>query len=137
VRSAPRSEPRTEPAAADAAPVDQPAKLDESKPEKPRVAKKKSARSVTTAEVFEGPDGREMVVRRPSRTESERLDSRLGRSDGRSADGANFERSDSRPRIDSRRADGADFERWDNFTNAPRPGRRVQIAPPWGFESPF
>jgi hypothetical protein len=61
-------------AAAEAAPVDlTPAKVDESKLEKPR-AKKKVARSAPAVQVYEMPDGRQVVVRRPTRNDSRYAD---------------------------------------------------------------
>jgi hypothetical protein len=58
-------------AAADVAGIDvTPAKVDENKLEKPRVAKKKAARSAPSMQIYEMPDGRQVWMRRPSRTDS-------------------------------------------------------------------
>ena len=60
-----------------------PAKFDENKlDQKPRAAKKKLARSAPAVQVYQLPDGRQVVVRR------------LTRNDTRHADGADFDPRD-------------------------------------------
>jgi hypothetical protein len=75
--------------------------------EKSRVAKKKQTRRTSVVQVYELPDGRQVVVR-----------SRTG-NDTRQADGADFDPSGN------------------NFTTAPRFGRGIHMARPGLFGTPF
>jgi hypothetical protein len=85
------------------------AKLEENKKldEKSRVAKKKQTHRNSVVQIYELPDGREVVVR--SRT----------RNDTRSADGAHFD------------------PWGNNVTTAPRFGRGIHVARPGLFGAPF
>lgn len=75
--------------------------------EKSRVAKKKQTRRTSVVQVYELPDGRQVVVR-----------SRAG-NDTRQADGADFDPSGN------------------NFTTVPRFGRGIHVARPGLFGAPF
>jgi hypothetical protein len=75
--------------------------------EKSRVAKKKQTRRTSVVQVYELPDGRQVVVR-----------SRTG-NDARLADGADFDPSGN------------------NFTTVPRFGRGIHVARPGLFGAPF
>jgi hypothetical protein len=84
------------------------AKLEENKlDEKSRGAKKKQTRRTSVVQVYELPDGRQVVVR-----------SRTG-NDARQADGADFDPSGN------------------NFTTVPRFGRGIHVARPGLFGAPF
>jgi hypothetical protein len=75
--------------------------------EKSRVAKKKQTRRTSVVQVYELPDGRQVVAR-----------SRTG-NDARQADGADFDPSGN------------------NFTTVPRFGRGIHVARPGLFGAPF